>query len=425
METTEKSPRPPQRFKTRPFYRKLVAAMLLSSLVILVATGYGIFHVFQKRIIHQAERESMDIGEFLIAEHRHLLLTEKSEGQFSLSLGQAGLERLDQSLRSMLPVLKVVKVKIYDTAETIVYSTEFDLIGEIDTDNARLERALAGAVDTHLESKAQFRDLAGERKLDVDVVETYLPVEVDGEVVGVLELYRDVTSFTQQIFITSLQAVLLLGTILLLANGTFFLFLQRTSRSLSEAEQQLRTLATTDALTGVYNHGTIVARTQAEFSRVLRHREQGEDLGLGVLMLDLDHFKKINDSFGHLAGDEVLRELCQRVRPILRDYDLLGRFGGEEFLVALPDADFAEASGIAERIRQAIAVEPCFYEGSAMDVTVSVGVASVTPRDERFARILQRADKGLYLAKQEGRNRVASTEQDVRQALSLESSGRQ
>ena len=408
MNMQERPLKPPQRFTIRPFYRKLVAAMLLSSLVILVATGFGIFQVFQKRIIQQAERESRDIGEFLVAEYSDLLLTETSGGNPLLSIEPEDLARLDRNLRRILPILKIVKIKVYNAAETIVYSTEPGLIGQQDLDNFRLERALAGQVDTHLEHKVQFRDLAGEEKLDVDVVETYVPILVAGEVVGVFELYMDITPYMQQILTTSLHAAFVLGGILLLTNGTFFLFLQRTSRNLGEAERQLRTLATTDALTGVYNHGTIVARGQAEFSRVLRHREQQEELALSVLMLDIDHFKKINDSFGHLAGDEVLQEICRRIRPLLRDYDLLGRFGGEEFLVLLPDAHFAEAEGIAERIRRIIAGAPCKHENRTIAVTVSLGVATVKPEDEKFTRILQRADEGLYRAKQAGRNRVAS-----------------
>jgi two-component system cell cycle response regulator len=127
-------------------------------------------------------------------------------------------------------------------------------------------------------------------------------------------------------------------------------------------------------------------------------------------MLDVDHFKRINDRHGHPAGDEVLATIAERIRHSLRKEDLPARLGGEEFAVLLPDTDLVRAQALAERIRQAIAAPAFALTGSqTLEVTVSVGVACWLPQDESFSALYSRADRALYLAKENGRNRIAST----------------
>jgi two-component system, cell cycle response regulator len=127
---------------------------------------------------------------------------------------------------------------------------------------------------------------------------------------------------------------------------------------------------------------------------------------LSVLMIDADDFKLINDRHGHFAGDEVLRALAVRLRGIVRQIDLLGRLGGEEFAVALTETDMPAALETAERLRRDIAAEPFEVAGSRIQVTVSVGVATRRTTDDNAAELLRLADKAMYLAKSGGRNRV-------------------
>jgi diguanylate cyclase (GGDEF)-like protein len=122
-------------------------------------------------------------------------------------------------------------------------------------------------------------------------------------------------------------------------------------------------------------------------------------------MLDIDKFKSINDTYGHGAGDEVIREVAARVRAGIRHSDVLGRYGGEEFAVVLPDHDGA-AADLAERMRRAVADEPVPTRAGPLRVTISVGLAHLQPSDTGLDQMLARADHALYRAKESGRNRV-------------------
>ena len=123
-------------------------------------------------------------------------------------------------------------------------------------------------------------------------------------------------------------------------------------------------------------------------------------------MLDADHFKSVNDRFGHNGGDKVLRSLVFSIRATLRDSDLIGRVGGEEFVVLSPGADLASAMRLAERVRSTVAETPLVIDGQSLTLTVSVGVAVAGLNDRDGAALLQRADAALYEAKRAGRNRV-------------------
>jgi diguanylate cyclase (GGDEF)-like protein len=133
---------------------------------------------------------------------------------------------------------------------------------------------------------------------------------------------------------------------------------------------------------------------------------------IGIIMLDLDHFKNVNDTYGHLAGDDVLIEAARRIQLAVRSYDLVGRYGGEEFLVVSPDCDIDQIRTCAERIRSAIAAEPILAEGSKIAMTVSAGVAILAPRLNTERDAVAAADTALYRAKSVGRNQVVSSERE-------------
>lgn len=176
------------------------------------------------------------------------------------------------------------------------------------------------------------------------------------------------------------------------------------ARAASErAQVQLRYQATHDVLTGVMNRAEILRVCASEIDRAIR-------LGtsLGLVMIDLDHFKQVNDRFGHLGGDDVLRCVAARVAGQLRPYDSLGRYGGEEFLIILPACDVHQCAAAAERIRAAIERDPIPLPHAPAKVTASFGVTVLDPPpcpDQR--QMIARADTALYEAKKNGRNRVA------------------
>ncbi len=167
-------------------------------------------------------------------------------------------------------------------------------------------------------------------------------------------------------------------------------------------------LATTDALTGCLNRRAFVEQMRAEARRAARYQH-----ALTLVMLDLDHFKAINDTHGHAVGDVVLEQVVARLRPQLRDSDGVGRLGGEEFAVLLPQTSLAAAEAVAERLRGAIAGEPVTAGSAVIDVTASFGVACVLCQDcdcqrDAVRKALRDVDRALYAAKSAGRNRVQS-----------------
>jgi len=175
------------------------------------------------------------------------------------------------------------------------------------------------------------------------------------------------------------------------------------------AREALRELAMHDALTGLWNRAAV----RDALSEELR-RSRCEGANLGVLVLDVDHFKKVNDTFGHLAGDAVLREVGRALRGIVRSYDMAGRYGGEEFLVVLPGCDEVTAVSHAERVRKAISRLEVPTEHGEIRVTASIGVAAVDCKSEvGVDGLIELADAALYSAKRSGRNCVALAKRSV------------
>ena len=177
----------------------------------------------------------------------------------------------------------------------------------------------------------------------------------------------------------------------------------RVAQRILDLHERLRTQALHDALTGLWNRGAILERLGQELSRATR-----ENRSVGVVLADLDHFKQINDTHGHAAGDAVLREAAHRMRAALRPYDGVGRYGGEEFLMLVPGCGAAEAGRVAERVRCSLADSPIQIGENTLLVTSSLGVAvSRIGQPTNADTLVQGADTALYQAKADGRNRVA------------------
>jgi diguanylate cyclase (GGDEF)-like protein/PAS domain S-box-containing protein len=168
-----------------------------------------------------------------------------------------------------------------------------------------------------------------------------------------------------------------------------------------ELEQEMKLLATTDALTGANNRHQFFSLGAVEVQRSKRY-----DLPLTVIMLDIDYFKSINDTYGHAAGDQVLKTLSASVSTLLRGPDIFGRLGGEEFAVILPQTDIGEGTAVAERLRSTLAGLAVEVGAETVAFTVSMGVTQVRAGDQTVEEVLNRADEALYKAKRMGRNRV-------------------
>jgi len=171
-------------------------------------------------------------------------------------------------------------------------------------------------------------------------------------------------------------------------------------RDLLEAHEALRYQATHDSLTGLRSRGAILDLLTCELDRGRR-----SDGSTGVLMIDVDRFKGMNDVYGHLVGDAVLREIAKRITAAVRSYDFVGRYGGEEFIAVLSNCSWSDLSSIAERAREVVARDPIVVQSESIAATVSVG-GYVARNGTSDAELLSEADKALYEAKRAGRNRV-------------------
>jgi diguanylate cyclase (GGDEF)-like protein len=168
-----------------------------------------------------------------------------------------------------------------------------------------------------------------------------------------------------------------------------------------QLHQEAQRLSTTDGLTGLWNFRYLSMSLAREIERSTRFERP-----LAVLMLDLDHFKAVNDTHGHARGDSVLRELAHRVQEQIREVDTFARYGGEEFVVVLPETTLEGAALLAERICLAVRRESFLVDGEdPLAITVSIGVAAFPEHGSSAATLMRAADKALYVAKHEGRDR--------------------
>lgn len=200
---------------------------------------------------------------------------------------------------------------------------------------------------------------------------TFLPVEVEGEVERICILIEDVTDVCHY------------------------------QTQLNKALEELALSNRIDGLTQAFNRKHWEECLAKEFSRARRYKHD-----LALVMLDLDHFKLLNDTFGHQGGDMVLIETAKTIDKLLRMGDLFGRYGGEEFAIILPNTGLGGAEEVAERIRQSIAKKAVHYQDRRINVTASIGVAVIDNSDSRYEDLISHADLALYEAKAAGRNRV-------------------
>ena len=201
------------------------------------------------------------------------------------------------------------------------------------------------------------------------------------------------------------MSLLILAAMILFFGGIYY-FISRLLQKINEAQQKLMALASVDDLTQLYNRRYFFERFNQEVERAMRYQRP-----LSCIILDIDFFKQVNDSYGHLAGDQVLIDIANILKNNCRQSDLAGRYGGEELIILLPETEASGAMIIAERIREMIEEHQTLDgKGVVIAVTVSMGIASLTGPElrnlDKNERIVQYADDALLLAKKKGRNRI-------------------
>ena len=330
------------------------------------------------------------------------------------------LAALDHDLRQLASGLSVVKVKIYDLNGLTVYSTDPRQIGENKLANPGYLRARDGYPASNITYRESFDAWEGQIS-DRHILATYVPVHGydAAPVEAVLEVYSDVTDLVARMHRsqwTILAAVLGAMALIYLVIQLILVRYKRLLRAQEAArvaqEERIRHQAYHDSLTGLPNR----ARFGEQLEEALR-RAKRNGAPLGLLFLDLDLFKRVNDSLGHDAGDALLRLAAERIRRAVREADLLFRMAGDEFIVLLEDVRGPEeAAMVAGRVLEGVA-EPLQVGEHQLAITASIGIA-LYPDDETVGeRLIKAADTAMYRAKELGRNRYAFFAPELNQRL--------
>ncbi len=384
-----------------------ILSVLAIALILLLAS-YGLYSIIDRYIIQDAEKDAVNVGQAIFEQESAHMLTTDVEGKKRLFVDPERFPVIDQQMQKYLHPLQMVKIKVFSLDKEIVYSTDHSIIGTKDQGNTKLDDVFKGEVLSTLEKKDEVWDLVGEQRFDVDIVETYLPIrEQNNTVIGAFEVYADVSRDRQEIQTVLLSSVGMLATVLLGVFGMLFLLMRRVSLQLATAQKELEKMAVMDGLTGIFNRRYLLLRAEEEFAKVRRFRNRIVSDTISFIMIDIDHFKQINDTYGHLIGDEILREVSHRLKQSLRKYDIVGRYGGEEFLVMLPNTDFPEAKSAAERLWKVVREAPIITSGRPHHITISLGLAYTQEADTNMQGVLKRADEALYKAKKNGRDTIA------------------
>ncbi len=347
--------------------------------------------VYATDISHLKTIERVLQGLYAITSSRQLEVKQKIEAVLRLGSQAFGLNNA-----------VVSRVEGRDHMIDVAVSPDgFFKAGEVrDLEGTYCSRVLA--TDTPLAVEfAGLTDLANFPSYDDHALESYIgaPLVVDGETYGTL-CFCSAKPRTQAFNDTDKEILRLFADWIAHEIGR-----DRDFRQLQEAQAELRRLATTDDLTGLLNRREFLRRAEKELSRAKRH-----DQPFALAILDVDHFKAINDTFGHPIGDRVLREVADELGAVMRSYDIFGRIGGEEFCVAMPNTSVEDARAIAERLREAVLACHQLEGEMCYRVTISIGVATMLASDASATGILSRADTALYQAKNQGRNRVVVAE---------------
>lgn len=329
--------------------------------------------------------------------------------------------RFIQELRPVCSAIALPKVKIFAVDGTIVYCTDPADIGKKSSKKFFPEIVASGYPRTDIITK----DIGGSERENLHkIIETYVPIinHDTFDVVGVFEVYYDITTsmnaldkLTHRAYVVLLSIVLVLVGAVLLSVSRARINMRRREfaeqeirrqkdllehqhAELAEMHEQAKALSLQDHLTGLGNRRLLEIHFERAFA--LAHRYEKE---LALIMLDVDHFKAYNDEHGHQAGDMALINLAATIRTQLRETDLAFRYGGEEFLLLLPEIGVKTGLQVAEKLRLSVAEET--------DVTISLGVVSYRP-GSTVEGMIRQADKALYQAKLEGRNRVVCAQEE-------------
>lgn len=318
--------------------------------------------------------ELLRLGQVIDRELRDAtLIRERRDAENKLRENQAVFRAIVENVGDLVALLDTEGRRIYNSPSYRPLFREEDIQAGSDSflqihpeDRERIKQVFRRTVATGVGERGEFRFVLKDGSIRYIESEGRAIHDAEGKVSRVIVVSRDITERKQR-------------------------------------EAELLQMATVDYLTGLPNRRQFLARLEEEHARMQRIKS----LRAAVLMLDLDHFKTVNDSYGHAAGDHYLRHFAELIRGELRKIDAAGRLGGEEFAIILPGADTAAAEVFAERLRLKVAGTPLALKDQVVRMTVSIGVAAMQAQEANADAALADADRALYRAKKDGRNRVA------------------
>jgi len=318
------------------------------------------------------------------------------------------ISALYRDVRDKTRGLRVAKIKIYDRGGLTVFSTDRRQIGKSESSNPGLRRALAGETASLMVFRQRF-DAWEQVVSDRNLLQTYVPFRYgpNAPIQGVFELYTDITPLLVETERTGFSVIAVVTVAMLILYLFLLAIVRRADRLLAQETRErqiqqarIQQLAYYDGITGLPNRAMFLDLLQHAIDRAKRSR-----CLLGLMFIDIDRFKAVNDRFGHSAGDRVLAEVARRVSSCVRDADTVCRIGGDEFTVILENLSSPEmASAVARRILQSFARSVSVEQGPA-EVTVSIGCALLADGSQEMDRLVRDADAAMYRAKELGRNR--------------------
>lgn len=295
----------------------------------------------------------------------------------------------------------IVQISILDENQFIIASSDERLIGQkLTNDN------LPASTMLEIDGEIRYRT----------IIDYHMQAKNSNDKLMILIDVSTYLAHENRLFTTAtITAVIALLFALFTSRLIYYTAIEQSRKEKERLEHlvQIRTkeielLSKTDPLTGLWNRRYLEETLESEFKRAKRY---GTDLS--ILIIDLDHFKYINDTYGHMAGDEVLRQVSSKIKKHHRETDFIGRYGGEEMVVILPETNTQTSLKVANAVREAIAQEPVLFESYSITVTASIGVSGLNGDHVNYATIFAEADEALYNAKKLGRNRVEVFTQDM------------
>jgi diguanylate cyclase (GGDEF)-like protein/PAS domain S-box-containing protein len=344
-----------------------------------------------RKRLEEAERDHRQLAEALLDTAMALNSTLELDDILNRILDNIGkLANFDAALVSILEESRVRKIRYHNNSQVRPNRLP---IGDLQANliNVPILKELIKTKqpylipDIHQDPRWQAVENPGMQRIRSLIC---VPIEIRGKVVGIIDILSGTPDFFTPLHAERIAA-----------------FASQAAVAIENAQlfEQAQRLSLIDPLTGLNNMRYFNNFAHLEFERIRRYKRT-----LSVVMADIDHFKKLNDTYGHKQGDRALREIALRIQNAVRAVDLVARYGGEEFIILMPETEIAEAVEVAERVRMAISDHPIEELEEAGPVTISLGVVEINSETENMDELINQADKAMYLAKTNGRNRVES-----------------